>query len=221
MPIVVQRLVPMAGRLVVDAPEIMLRQVPAVLRLPGVQTVQKTIELFTDAVLGRCIRFVHRQGHDGLRRAFCRNLRYFSHSVHSDVECRLFRKPSMANSSWSSRLGSDGDAGVRLPAVLSSVQLLSLTHCNALHSCGHTHCRTSRPKQQQQASVPSVPLSFVRSLSRWTPAAAHECCSAAQAATTALVVVTRGAVDRCGPGHVPAPQRTAPEDSQGQAGRTR
>ena len=37
--------------------------------------------------------------------------------------------------------------------------------------------------------------------------AAFRSCSAAQAATTALVVATRAAVDRCGPGHVPAPQR--------------
>ena len=39
-------------------------------------------------------------------------------------------------------------------------------------------------------------------------AAAHERCS------TALVVATRAAVDRCGPGHVHAPQRTAPEEGQ-------
>ena len=40
----------------------------------------------------------------------------------------------------------------------------------------------------------------------------------AAAATTALVVATRAAVDRCGPGHVPAPQRTAPGDGQGRGG---
>ena len=45
-------------------------------------------------------------------------------------------------------------------------------------------------------------------------AARHRSCSAAKAATTALVVATRAAVDCCGPGHVYAPQRTAPEDGQ-------
>ena len=43
-------------------------------------------------------------------------------------------------------------------------------------------------------------------------------CSASKAATTALVVATRAAVDRCGPGNVVAPLLTRTEEGQGQGG---
>ena len=46
-------------------------------------------------------------------------------------------------------------------------------------------------------------------------AARHRSFPAAKAAATALVVATRAEVDRCGPAHVYAPQRTAPEDGPG------
>ena len=39
-----------------------------------------------------------------------------------------------------------------------------------------------------------------------------------KAGTTALVVATRAAVDRCGPGHVSAPLLTRTEEGQGQRG---
>ena len=45
--------------------------------------------------------------------------------------------------------------------------------------------------------------------SSWQRAAFHRSCSASQAATTALVMSTRAAVDRCGPGHEQGPQKTA------------
>ena len=63
--------------------------------------------------------------------------------------------------------------------------------------------RQPQQPQQQQASIPSVPILFVcvtfhDGLQR---VALHRRCSAAQAATTALVVATRAAaVDRCGLG---------------------
>ena len=53
-------------------------------------------------------------------------------------------------------------------------------------------------------------------------AAHYRSCAAAKAATTALVVATRAAVDRCGPGHVQAPLRpTGTEDGQGRGGGSR
>ena len=68
--------------------------------------------------------------------------------------------------------------------------------------------------QQHKAYFPREPLFFCGTFHDGSQRAAHECCSAAHAATTALVVATRGGVDCCGP-HVCAPQRTAPEDGQG------
>ena len=44
-----------------------------------------------------------------------------------------------------------------------------------------------------------------------------ERCSASEAAAAALVVATRAAVDRCGPGHV-APSPTGTEEGQGRGG---
>ena len=53
-------------------------------------------------------------------------------------------------------------------------------------------------------------------------AARRRSCPAAKAATTALVVATREAADRCGPGHVPAPlSPTGTDDGQGRGGGSR
>ena len=49
-------------------------------------------------------------------------------------------------------------------------------------------------------------------------AAQDRSCSASQAATTALMVATLAAVDRCGPGHVVAPLLTKTEEGQGRGG---
>ena len=64
-----------------------------------------------------------------------------------------------------------------------------------------------------KASIPSVPISFVFALVTMDLSG-----QPSTAATTALVVATRAAVDRCGPGHVLAPLLTRTEKGQGRAG---
>ena len=53
-------------------------------------------------------------------------------------------------------------------------------------------------------------------------AAQFRSCSASKAATTALLVATRAAVDRCGPGHVPTPlSPTGTEEGRDRGGGSR
>ena len=77
-------------------------------------------------------------------------------------------------------------------------------------------------KQQPRLSIPRVPF-FASHLCHDGPqlAALDRRCAAAEAATTALVVATRAAVDRPGPGHVYAPLLTRTEDGQGRGGGSR
>ena len=62
--------------------------------------------------------------------------------------------------------------------------------------------KNNHNNHNNQASIPRVLVSCGDGPRR---AAQFWSCSAAQAATTALVVATPAAVDRCGPGHVSAP----------------
>ena len=88
----------------------------------------------------------------------------------------------------------------------------------------HTHAFNGVPNNNNKASIPSVPITFVFAPVHDGPqrAAFHRSCSASQAATTALVVATRAAVDRCGPGHVHSPlSPTGTADGHGGGGGAR
>ena len=95
----------------------------------------------------------HRQGVEAVRvrksDAYASLLR-FSHLSRGLRAGAHFLEPSMAKSSLSSRAGGGGTLGVRLPGVLPRVRISLSDSLHRTHSCGHTHCRMSRPKQQQQ-----------------------------------------------------------------------
>ena len=126
-------------------------------------------------------------------------------------------QPSMANNCWLSRArGWGGDAGSLTPRC--SATLIRCMHWRILtETCVMLHVRTTTTTttttQPSHASVPSVLCNLFRVDGQ---RAARECCSSKKAATTALVVATRAAVDRCSPRHFSPPQlRPQGEDEGG------
>ena len=103
-------------------------------------------------------------------------------------------------------------AGVARSLLSGVLSPISIRDCRYnVVSCGHTHPislnrvhsnhnNNHNRNHSNQASIPRAPNLFVCVTSHDGPQLAdrHRSCPAAKAATTALVVATRAAVDRCG-----------------------
>ena len=151
---------------------------------------------------------------------FCRILRHFSHSVQLDVSAHFSALDGQQLLLVEGSGG--GDAGSLTPrrsvTPISCMRWLLSTETFVIHLVRTTNTTTT-------TSHVALCVTFIF----WCRVtffddgqrAALGSCSASEAATTALVVATRAAVDRCGPGCCDAPlhgarrQPSGPERRQG------